>query len=210
MNGVPSERKAAIAAGQPDPFTAAISGSAPSYTAQCLAMKAAGVKYSFVSHAAAIVDRVINDCAAQNYYPVWVTPQFATSFLSNSNLGKGNFVSITAVAPYTGPLAKTFRGAVAKYAPGIASQPTFGTYSYQAWLSGELLRKALEKARPTGRTITRADVFKGMYALRNETLGGQTPPLTFKKGSAPNNKCFFIATIKNGKYVQKGHSQCVK
>jgi branched-chain amino acid transport system substrate-binding protein len=201
--------QAVTAAGQASLFTASIAATAPSYAAQCLAAQSAGVNYIFVADAAAITNRVISDCATQNYFPTWTTPQFDVSFLTNPDLTKGNMVDIASDALYNSPKAKTVLQAVAKYDPSIINQPTFGPYSYQAWLSGELLVTALEKAKPTGKTITRADVFKGLYMLKNETLGGQTPPLTFKKGSPPNVKCFYEGIVKNGKLVPKGGPQCL-
>jgi branched-chain amino acid transport system substrate-binding protein len=197
------------AAGQPSLFTASISFSAPSYTAQCLAAQNGSVNYIFVADGNAIVNRVINDCATQNYKPLWVVPDFDSSFLSNSNLAAGNLTAIFPDAPYDGAKAKAFLTAVAKYNPGMVSQPTFGEFSFTAWLSGLLLTKAIIASKPrAGAAITRADVFKGMYTLKKETLGGAAPPLTYKKGSPPNNSCFFEGQVKAGKLLAQGGAVC--
>ena len=46
-----------------------------------------------------------------------------------------------------------------------------------------------------------ADVYNGLYAMKNETLGGFAPPLTFTQGKPTTVNCFFVASIKDGKYV---------
>src|SRR5260370_30635387 len=67
---------------------AAVSGSAPSYTAQCLAAKQAGANAMFVSDSAAIADRVFKDCASQGYTPM---PLGYAPSVDDSWLGQPSF-----------------------------------------------------------------------------------------------------------------------
>ena len=69
-------------------YTSAISFAAPSYAAQCLAAKQAGATSMTVGDATQVVNKVVQDCAAQGYTPIqlsadgtvgisWLTiPQF--------------------------------------------------------------------------------------------------------------------------------------
>jgi hypothetical protein len=47
------------------------------------------------------------------------------------------------------------------------------------WVGGKLFEAAAAKAKLTPDS-TPEDVKKGLYALKNETLGGLAPPLTFR------------------------------
>jgi len=52
----------------------------------------------------------------------------------------------------------------------------------------------------------------GLYALpKGTTLGGFTPPLTFKKGQPHPSNCWFTMSIKKGKFIQlkNGKVNCV-
>ena len=50
-------------------YTAAVSGSAPNYVAQCLAAKAAGATSLFVASTSQTTLRVVADCQKQGYHP---------------------------------------------------------------------------------------------------------------------------------------------
>ena len=41
----------------------------------------------------------------------------------------------------------------------------------------------------------------GLYALKGETLGGLTAPLTFTKGQPTSLKCWFYYQVKGGKFT---------
>jgi branched-chain amino acid transport system substrate-binding protein len=43
-----------------------------------------------------------------------------------------------------------------------------------------------------------AEVLKGLYALKGNTLGGLTVPLTFTKGKPHSITCWFTTRIQNG------------
>jgi hypothetical protein len=63
--------------------------------------------------------------------------------------------------------------------------------------------KALEKALANVSNVpTPEDVFKGLYALNGDTLGGIAPPLRFVPGAAaPQIRCSFEAKVVSGKWV---------
>jgi branched-chain amino acid transport system substrate-binding protein len=195
--------------GAPVVYAASITATQPDFTAVCLAALNAGVNYIFVAHAAAIANRVITACTQNNFFPTYVAPAFDKSYLENPSIsGKVNLIGIFQDALFSGPAAFKFRAAVAKYDPGLANSPSFGQFAYQAWLSGELMKKAIIAAKPKGNTITRADILRGLYALKDETLGLQTPPLNYKKGQPADIKCFFTGKVSSGTVTQQGGAQC--
>ena len=51
-------------------YTSAISFAAPSYAAECLAAKQAGATSMTVGDATQVVNKVVQDCAAQGYTPI--------------------------------------------------------------------------------------------------------------------------------------------
>ena len=64
---------------------------------------------------------------------------------------------------------------------------------------------------PAGKAVTSADVTKGLYALKNETLDGLTGPLNFTKGKGNYEKCFYDVAIASGKFIAPTNKvQCLK
>ena len=56
----------------------------------------------------------------------------------------------------------------------------------QVWASGELFKAAVD-ASGSG-PVTSASVKRGLYALKNETLGGLSGPLNFVPGGGPGER----------------------
>ena len=80
--------------------------------------------------------------------------------------------------------------------------PNYNEQAVQNWVSGLILAEAVKKAN-AGKSgaITSADVYKGLYAMHNDTLGGMAPPLTFKKGQPNPVHCWFWIRIQNHKFT---------
>jgi len=205
---VAPEQQLAPTLGSSIPFTAKISAGEASYTAECLAAQSSGASYAFVFDADAVFARLVAACSQNNYNPRWLYYTFDKFLGSDPDLNHGNVLVALGDTLYTGAPAATFRSQVAKYDPSVVSSASYGQYTYKSWLFGQLLQKALQKANPKGATITRADVFRGLYALKGETLAGQTPPLTFAAGKPHSIKCYFSATIKGGALNQIGGLHC--
>jgi branched-chain amino acid transport system substrate-binding protein len=186
-----------------------ISGTAPSYAAPCLTMKSGGVDALFVADNAQIVARVVAACAQQGYKPLvvsetttadttWLTnPAFDGAQLSSSN---ANYTDATL------PGVAAFLTAMKKYAPGLTTSSEFGYDTFYPWLAG-LLFQAAAKAADIGPTSTSADVKKGLYALKNETLGGLSAPLNFASGKPAFPTCYYGVTISGGKFASLNGGQ---
>jgi branched-chain amino acid transport system substrate-binding protein len=177
--------------------TQLISASASDYTAECLAFNgdhADGIAL-YIGYTTGT--RFAADCLQQGY-----TGRF---FTANSGFDQGAFDKVTGFTSYGStngfpwwaddPAVQTYRDAMAEYSPDGAWQSGNAT---SIWSSFELLKKALEDAKP--RTIDRASVMDAMDHVKDETLGGllaQPVPYTAGKPSAPVT-CSWIFTFDAG------------
>jgi branched-chain amino acid transport system substrate-binding protein len=179
---------------------AKVSASAPDYTGPCQQLINAKVNSIQIGAPAAVAQRVTDACRAlglkattvqidDTLSPGWLTdPAF-----NGMRAAEGDapfFLDIT-------PGQKAYRTALKKYIPSLGNEDS--PAPQYAWIAGQLFEKAVE-AEPN-KPITSASITRGMYTLKNETLGGLTPPLTFIKKKSPQINCYFIIGMDNGKWV---------
>jgi len=184
-------------------YTAKISATSPSFTAPCLAAKSAGVNAMFVADNSPVVLRFVAACAQQGYTPQQVSStQTATgAWLTDSTLNGALLTSLDANAYDTStPAIATFQSALKKYAPGAIAGNSFSGEEINPWSGGVLFQAAAKAAHLTP-SSTPADVKKGLYALKNETLGGLAPPLNFSPGKPAFVPCWFSEQVKGGKFA---------
>jgi branched-chain amino acid transport system substrate-binding protein len=177
-----------------------ISATAPSYAAPCLKFKSAGVDALLVGDNGPVVQRVVAACSQQGYAPLEVTTEAATTstMLNDSQLA-GTLAAGGNANPFdsSSPAVKEFQAAVQKYYPGLLASAGYTQDDFYAWTGGKLF-EAAAKAANIGPTSTPAEVETGLYSLKNETLGGIAPPLTYTKGKPFFTPCWFSAKIENG------------
>ena len=180
-----------------------VSSTAPSYTAPCLSLKGQGADALFPAVAAPTVIRVVDGCAQQGYKPGVLSQTSTTTnaWLKDPNLD-GALLSGANANPYDAstPAVAEFRNAMDKYFPGYTSDPAFNADDISPWAGGKLF-EAAAKAAHIGPTSTGADVKKGLYALKNETLGGLTGPLNFHPGHPAFVPCYYEVQVKGGKFA---------
>jgi branched-chain amino acid transport system substrate-binding protein len=177
-------------------YSAAISASASSYTPQCVSAAQRHVAAILMDAADTVGKRVMTDCAAQGYQPIWVVPSggYDPSYLTLP-AAAGAYVPMPQFSWFgSGQGPATFRRAMAEYEPSTPLGPN----SAAAWSGGVLFGAAASRA---GKDPTRASIFTGLYAIpAGDTLGGITPPLYFHKGKpATGSGCFYLAQIKSGR-----------
>jgi branched-chain amino acid transport system substrate-binding protein len=186
------------------PYSAAISVTAPNYTAQCLAAKQAGVDGLWVSGAASEFGRVAGDCSKQGYNPVYleVGTGFGPGLLSNSATKDDLWLSF-GIMPFftTGSQVEQMNTAVDKYYPGLRTNLNDWTgFAPQAWAAGELMGQAVTTAGVASASpVTAADMIKGLQALKGQTLNDWTPALTFTANQPHPVDCWYTARVQNGK-----------
>lgn len=183
--------------------TGKISATAPNYTASCLQMKDAGVDALQVAHNISVVSRVFESCAQQGYTPT-ATSLITTSapeWLTNPRFTDAILASPTAVhTDDSVPAVKDFLAALDQYAPGLRTGPQFVYPTIYPWAGGKLF-EAAAKASGIGPDSAPADVKKGLYALKDETLDGLISPITYVEGKPTVVSCYFVAGIKDGAFT---------
>lgn len=189
-----------------------VSATQPLYSAECLAMKDAGADALFVGHNAAAVVAITGGCAKAGYDPVdvnqatVVSSQTLTAPQLNGTLLTGPDVTQTDTSV---PGNKEMEDAIKKFQPDMIDDPQYTPNVQWAWLSGKMFEKVAELAN-LGPTSTSADVKKGIYMIKDETLGGVAPPLTYTEGQPTFLDCWFNMTIEDGKMVMDGlDPQCL-
>jgi branched-chain amino acid transport system substrate-binding protein len=183
--------------------SAQVSSSAPSYTAQCLAAKSANVDAFMPAVDDNVVVRVVDSCVQLGYAPHLVnqTEDSGTAWLKDPNTN--NTLLISPNANYVDgslPATKQFLDALATYAPGLTTGDQFSSNVIYPWIAGELFEAAAKEAN-IGPASTPADLKRGLYALKDETLGGLTQPLTYTPGKPTVLTCYFVDEVRNGQFV---------
>lgn len=203
-SAVPLNKALGKALGISVAYASAISSTAPSYTAPCLAAKAAGANGLQVTAASTAVVNVAEGCYAQGYKPIWDTTagEITTSWLSIPAFAKtvGNVQDVPWF-DHSIPATKTMQAAIDKYEPGTTTNAAFGEAAILGWVAGMVFEGAA-KAADLGPTSTSADVVKGLDTIKNDTFGGLTPPLTFTAGQPTIVPCSFIVGIKSSHYTE--------
>jgi branched-chain amino acid transport system substrate-binding protein len=184
-------------------YVASISGSAPNYTAQCLAAQQAGATALVVFEPGAIGQKVMDNCVAQGFKPLFVsTATLAVpAWLTDANLNGAQLFSPD-VPDFvnTTPATKAEYAALTKYDPSVLTSQYFSEEVPQAWISGKMLQFAMKNAN-LGNHPTTVKMINGFNAIKANTFGGMAPPLTIVNGVSVVPVCVFTQAISSGKWV---------
>src|ERR1700728_4648015 len=185
-------------------YSAKISSSAVSYTAQCLGAKGAGANGATVVAASNTALNVATSCATQGYKPVWVTTagEMTTPWLQQSAVNGA--IGDVQDAPWFDdsiPATKAMQTAIAKYSPSVTSSQAFGAVASIGWAAGLVFGYAAEQEHLTPSSPS-TPVITGLDTVNNNTFGGFTPPLTYTAGKPAQVPCSFVAGISNGKWTE--------
>ena len=188
-------------------YTAQISIAQSDFTTECLQSKSDGAQAIFVAADANTVIRVGRSCSQQQYKPRYSTASIAVGPQLASDPNMNGLVAPINNAPWfitSSPATREFADAMRTYAPGVVlSAPVASMF-----LSGKLIEKAASYfgARPTSQELIR-----GLDSLRNETLGGAAPPLSFYPGRGTGPiPCYFVVAVQNNQWVSPngGNAAC--
>ena len=177
--------------------TMAASSTAPDYTAQCQELKSSGVNSYGLGLVSDTALRVASACRTQGLdVPVVISDGTMTADWLTNNAVSGTLVAGSAV-PYVAsdtPAERAFQAALKSYKSDSGAQ--IGPNTVSGWLSGKLLEAAI--AASGSSEITSDSIKKGLYSLKNETLGGMSVPLNYAAGKANPVNCFFEQKVENG------------
>jgi branched-chain amino acid transport system substrate-binding protein len=203
---VPSEEQALLKAGMKATYVTAISSVLPSYAAQCLAAQQSGAQAMAVGDGASVIETIAKDCHSQGYNPVWIQGDGSLAVAFTTSVGLStDTISAQPDLPWTAksaPGIKQMDAAFNKYEPTLLTNPDFNELAVQAWVTG-LLIQAAGKAGHLGVNgpPTAKELYAGLYALKNDTLGGIAPPLNFKKGQPNPINCWYWMKVSHGKFT---------
>jgi branched-chain amino acid transport system substrate-binding protein len=192
--------KQAPSAGLKPVYGTQVSLTQPSFTAQCLQAKNAGVQILELILDTSSIERVARDCSAQGYNPFLATGALTVQSDVAQDPNVKNLVSIVPTFPWTltsGQAASEYQQAIHTYDPHLNTSAATSA----AWASAKLLEAAL-RGFSSKATVNSADVVAGLYKLQNEKLGGLAPALNFVRGHpAPIAKCYFGIRLENGSWT---------
>jgi branched-chain amino acid transport system substrate-binding protein len=143
---------------------------------------------------------MVRSAHRQNYRPVF-SSQWASDEDSFLKLGGQDVegVVVGAVVPdfANNPKLADYRAAMDRSIPGGGRKGSFSAFT---WANGKLFEAI---AGGFGATVTSADIIKGLLSLRQETLGGIVPPITFApgRGHIDTNQCIYPGKVEGGKFV---------
>jgi branched-chain amino acid transport system substrate-binding protein len=182
------------------PMQAPVSSTAPDYTAVCQEVKSSGAKTYDILDAGVLALRIATACEQQGVTArlVQVDSQITQAF--DGTAAVNNTYAVEIDAPWfdsSTPATKAYQVAIAKYAPSLGQED--GPEANYQWVAGQLFDAAVQ-ASGSG-TVTSASVKQGLYALKGETLGGLTQPLTFTKGQTPMFNCWFTMAVIGEKFA---------
>lgn len=189
-----------------------VSATQPNYTAQCLSMKDSKVDALFTAHNGAVDARIIPDCTKAGYTPkfqVGLMNPVVPALLALKEYQGASLVGSNAAATDDSlPGVKRFREAAETFKKGSTDDPQFNI-SLQSWAGGQLFEAAAKKV-DLSPTSTSDDVYKGLYALQGEDLGGIVQPLTFTEGQPTFLSCYFHNTVEdNAVAAVESEPQCL-
>ena len=152
----------------------------PDFTAECLSARNAGAQIMFITLDHNSVRRVAASCARQDYRPIYsVVFQVADESYKEIPEFDG-MTSASPIAPYfrSGtPATDEFQNALKIDGAGLDRSGAV----FSGWVAGKLFEKAGTKmAAPTTGALLDA-----LWSVKDETLDGLVPPLTFVRDKPP-------------------------
>jgi branched-chain amino acid transport system substrate-binding protein len=182
---------------------AKIAKTQPNYDAPCLSMKGGSVDSLAIGESSDIVSRVVDQCAQLGYKPTIVNQltTFSQTLPQDSNFNGSYWVSPDAnFLDTAAPGVATYHAALQQYVPQLLTNPQYDVNEMWEWAGGQVFAKAAALAHLTP-SSTPADLKAGLYQVKNDTLGGLTPPLTYTKGQPTNPAGYYVMQIQGGKMV---------
>jgi branched-chain amino acid transport system substrate-binding protein len=183
-------------------YSGKISQTQPSFTAECLAAKDAGVDAMFPATGSPTVIALAEACSKVGFNPVEVAQNtvFDNKSLASAPLDGSKLVSPTwNFLDESNETVKAYLDAVDTYAPDMRDSPQFTVNTFWSWLGGEMFKKAAENA-DFGPASAPDDLYSGLYQIKDETLGGSIAPTTYVKGEPTFVSCWFDIDISGSEF----------
>lgn len=184
--------------GVPSVYKGSIAETAPNYTAECLAAKDAGADAIAIADVSVAIIKAGTSCTQQSYNPIYVTAGggYTPSMSKAPGIGANLWTAYATLPIFsTAAPVKQMEQIVQSYYPGLETSTAWSQVAAQGW-TGALLIGAAVQAAPAG-AITATSITTGLNSLKNETLDGWSPPLTFTAGQPHKVDCWFTGDVTN-------------
>lgn len=176
---------------------AQVSLAQPDFTAEVIGARNAGAEAIVTLMENASTVRIARSAHRQGWRPLIATQGSAHDERFIANGGEDvEGVLIGAFHPHwDSPKLAQYREAVDHLPGGIKA-----SFGIDVWAAGKLL-ETIASGFPD--VVTSADVLRGLYAIRGETLGGLVPPLTYREGEGHDNVnwCVVPMRVEKQKFV---------
>ncbi|MCX4092515.1 ABC transporter substrate-binding protein [Nocardia sp. alder85J] len=200
--------------GLPVTYNTKISATAPNYTAQCVAAQQQGVSALYIGSTPAVIAHVAEDCARQNYHPIYVIQgaAYASNLAAAPGLSENTWIQFSSLPFFAdSPAVQRFNTAMDAKFPGVRQDSNIFIHNaIMGWVSGQVLEQAVRNGAPAGTAVTSDTVVKGLESLRDFTADGLAPPLTFTAGQPHHIDCWFTARVQGGtpQVLNDGKTTC--
>ena len=170
----------------------------PDFTAECLNAQKAGAKTVFVAMDTNSVGRLTASCARQGYRPVYAVQSGTAADRMTQDPNLEGMTLASPVFPWfqSGtPATDEYQQVMRSYGKNI----TPGPGSAVGWVTAKLFEKATAHLPepPTSEAVLR-----GLWSVRDDTLGGLTLPLTFVENQpAKRQACWFSIVLSKQAFV---------
>jgi branched-chain amino acid transport system substrate-binding protein len=177
----------------------AVSLTQSDFTAECQAMKAAHVDVLWLALDGSGNTRLARSCEALGYHPQLATNALGAppAVAEDPLLRQRSLYLAAPTVPFSTrdtPGAAEFGAAMAQFAPGFKLDQSV----MQGWSSGKLLEAALAKVAVQARAgdVTTALILRGLQQLKNETMNGLGPGVTFSQNKpATVPRCYYVLLL---------------
>ena len=171
-----------------------VSFAQPDFTAECIQAQRNGADGMLTGIDGPSIVRLARSCSQQGYRPQMMTASVAVIEPIAEDPNLEGLMAPQGNAPHMATdlaALKEFHAALKQYAPSVQKSPAV----VNVWTAGVLLAEVARHGLPAGE-VTSADFFPGLYAIKNNTLGGMVAPLTFDEGGlAEEPRCVFYVRI---------------
>lgn len=189
-----------------------MSATAPNYIPQCLKVEESESDGLYIANGAPPVVKMLGDCQKQGVEvdtyeqtavpapEVWTAPG-----AEGMKIVYGN----PPASDTSTPGGKYLNESIEKYAPEMPESSSWSEALTPVWASLQLFKIVGDESKLTPDS-TREDVYNALYQVKDETIEGLSPPLTFEKGKPTNIPCWYTGTISDGRIVSDGaEPKCV-
>lgn len=188
-------------------YNQSASFAAPSYTAQCLAMKSAQADAVVLVMPSSATLNVAHSCDQQGYDPAYLIGYGVTEGNFNSDPALRNAIVFASAFPFAGApptsAVTEYEQAMKQYEPNQILDPATAA----GWAAAKMFQAAVE--RMSG-PVTAAKITAALITFTNSNFGGLTIPLNLSNPPVKPQQCWFLMLINNGNWVAPNgnSSQC--